>query len=136
MKNFCWQAFFQWLRRDDVETTIKSIKDNWLYQHAISLTKKARLNVFKKNKNYTKIYFNFRQKKETRYYCGLLCTPLLLHKLSCVRFPDIKSSNPQIRASLLQGYIFCLVFCLFFAICKICARSSLWRCWSENTDKQ
>ncbi len=30
----------------------------------------------------------------------------LLHKLSCVRLPDIK--NPQIRAFLLTGYVFCI----------------------------
>ncbi len=64
----------------------------------------------------------------------------LLCELSCVWLPDIKSSKPQIRASLLKGYIFCLAFCLIFAIWQPCAHAqySLRKPlqWSENTDKQ
>ncbi len=66
---------------------------------------KTRLKCIQKMKTLPKTSFYFRQKKDTKCYCRLLYTPLL-RELSWVRLPDIKSSNPRIRASLLHEYIF------------------------------
>ncbi len=42
-----------------------------------------------------------------------LSMPLLRKLFPCVQLPDIKSSNPRIRASLLHEYTFCSVFSYF-----------------------
>ncbi len=103
-KNDRWRAFVLGLRRAKDDTIIRSINDNYDYINMqFHRRNKTRLNCIQKIKSLPKTYL-FLSKKLRQNVIADCCTRLYytrFHVCGC------QMSNPQIRVSLLHGYIFC-----------------------------